>query len=54
MNHEEHEEHEVVLCVVTDPAVTFRVHPMADFVLDDPLFFFVFLRALRVEIRFPG
>jgi hypothetical protein len=54
LNHEGHEEHEVVQCAIDDRAITFRVKPMTSAGFNGTLVFFVFLRVLRGELFFPG
>ena len=54
LNHEGHEEHEVIQCAIDDRAVTFRVSPMTAVGFNGTSMFFVFLRVLRGELLFPG
>ena len=54
MNHEVHEEHEVIRCAIGDLDATFRVNPIAAPVFNGSLIFFVFLRVLRGELLFLG
>jgi hypothetical protein len=54
LNHEGHEEHEVVQCAIGDPAATIRVHQMAATVFDGTVLFFVLLRVLRGGLLFLG
>jgi hypothetical protein len=54
LNHEGHEEHEVVQCAIDDRAVTVRVNPMTAAGLNGTLIIFVFLRVLRGELLFLG
>jgi hypothetical protein len=52
LNHEGHEEHEVVQCAIDDRAVTVRVNSMIAAGFICTLIFFVFLRVLRGELLF--
>jgi hypothetical protein len=54
LNHEGHEEHEVVQCAIDDQAVTVRVNPMTVAGFSGTLIIFVFLRVLRGELLFLG
>jgi hypothetical protein len=54
LNHEGHEEQEVIQCAIDDQTVTFRVNPMTAAGFNGTLIFFVFLRVLRGELLFQG